>query len=222
MTRNAKISLAVVGVFAVVVAALLFANPAQDQASRKGVGVESSDARSSLLVRPDSHRLSSAPDGRVTFVEFLDFECEACRAAYPMIEQLRQDYAGRVTFVVRYFPLRAHFNAMRAAQAVEAAAQQGKFEQMYQRMYQTQSEWGEQQTPKDDVFRGFAADLGLDMAAYDATYNDPVTLERIRKDVADGQALSVQSTPTFFLNGTEIEPRNYADLTAAIDAALGS
>lgn len=222
MTRNVKISLAVVGVFAVVVAALLvFANPAQDRAARTGVGAESSDA-ASLLVRPDSHRLSSAPDGRVTFVEFLDFECEGCLAAYPSIERLRQDYAGKVTFVVRYFPLPSHFNGMRAAQAVEAAAQQGKFEQMYQRMFQTQSEWGEQQTPKDDVFRGFAADLGLDMAAYDAAYNDPATVERIRKDMADGQALGVQSTPTFFLNGTEIEPRNYADLTAAVDAALGS
>lgn len=50
----------------------------------------------------------------MTFVEFLDFECESCRAAYPANEQLRKDYEGRVTFVVRYFPIPSHFNAERA------------------------------------------------------------------------------------------------------------
>ena len=54
-------------------------------------------------MRPDSHKLDVSADGKATFVEFLDFECEACRAAFPVIEQLRKDYAGKVTFVVRYF-----------------------------------------------------------------------------------------------------------------------
>jgi protein-disulfide isomerase len=160
------------------------------------------------------------PDGRATFVEFLDFECEACGALYPQIEQLRKDYGDRVTFVVRYFPLPSHANAERAARAVESAAQQGKFEQMYQRMFETQREWGDQQSPKDDVFRGFAADLGLDLAAFDAAYKVPATLERVRADVADGQALGVQSTPTFFLNGNRLKPKSYQDLTNSLDAAL--
>src|ERR1700754_1769165 len=72
-----------------------------------------------VLVRPDSHRLSTATDGKVTFVEFLDFECEACRAAFPAVEQLRQEYQGRVTFVLRYFPIPSHSNAENAALAVE-------------------------------------------------------------------------------------------------------
>jgi protein-disulfide isomerase len=103
---------------------------------------------------------------------------------------------------------------------VEAAAQQGKFEHMYKRMYATQTQWGEQQVPADAVFRGFAKDLGLDMTAWDAAYNDPATLNRINKDVADGQALGVQGTPTFFLNGKKLEPSSYDDFKAAIDAAL--
>ncbi|GAA3511063.1 hypothetical protein GCM10022262_39050 [Georgenia daeguensis] len=94
------------------------------------------------VVRESSHRLSTASDGRATLVEFLDFECEACGAAYPFVEQLREDYAGRVTFVARYFPLPGHANAENAALAVEAAAQQGQFEAMYQRMYETQPEPG--------------------------------------------------------------------------------
>ena len=143
-----------------------------------------------------------------------------CRAAYPAIEQLREDYAGRVTFVARYFPMPGHFNAERAARAVEAAAQQGKFEDMYHRMYETQEQWGEQQVPLDDLFRSFAKDLGLDMAAYDTAYADPATLTRIRKDQDDGLALGVQGTPTFFVDGERLEPLTYDDLTAALDDAL--
>lgn len=77
--------------------------------------------------------------------------------------------------MLRYFPLRSHVNAERAARAVEAAAQQGELEAMYRKMYDTQAQWGERQIAADDVFRGFAEQLGLGMAAFDATYNDPAT-----------------------------------------------
>lgn len=172
------------------------------------------------LVRDNSRRLNTVPDSDVTFVEFLDFECEACRAAFPMVEQLRSEYGDRVNFVIRYFPIQSHFNAQRAARAVEAAAQQGKFEPMYKKMYETQSQWGEQRTPADSVFRGLATELGLDMPAFDAAYDDPATLDRINLDVADGEALGVQGTPTFFLDGNRAEFKSYEDLSAAVQQAL--
>ncbi|QCB51311.1 thioredoxin [Rhodococcus sp. PAMC28707] len=219
MSRTLKISLSLVVVFA---AALTFLLVLDRPRSPDEVATEQATADpASIAVRENSHRLNSVPDGRVTFVEFLDFECEACRSVYPAIEQLREDYGDRVTFVVRYFPIASHFNAERAARAVEAAAQQGRFEAMYQRMYETQAQWGEQQTPQDDLFRSFAVDQGLDMSAFDAAYTDPATLERIQTDVADGMALGVQGTPTFFLNGTKIEPTTYGDLADALDVALG-
>ena len=106
--------------------------------------------------------------------------------------------------------------------AVEAAAQQGHLEAMYRKMYDTQAQWGEQRTPADEVFRGFAAELGLDLAAFDTAYADPATVERIQLDVADGRALGVQGTPTFFLNDTRIQPHSYQDLTKALDDALAA
>ena len=172
------------------------------------------------LVRENSRRLTNVPNSDVTFVEFLDFECEACRAAFPMVEQLRAEYGDRVNFVIRYFPIQSHFNAERAARAVEAAAQQDKFEPMYKKMYETQSEWGEQQTPADSRFRGFAAELGLDMAAFDAAYNDPATLDRVNVDVADGKALGVKGTPTFFINEAEVQAGSYDDLKTALNDVL--
>ncbi|MEV6324967.1 thioredoxin domain-containing protein [Nocardia sp. NPDC051787] len=215
MTRNLKISLALVVVFVIgVAAALLIARADRDDAAATDKGAIAG------VIRPDSHRLSNVPDGKVTFVEFLDFECEACGAFFPLVEQLRGTYGDRVSFVVRYFPLPSHYNSERAARAVEAAAQQGRFEQMYQKMYQTQAEWGEQRVPKDDVFRGYAVELGLDLARYDTDYNAQATVERVRADVADGRALGVQGTPTFFLNGKRLSPRSYDELTRAFDDAL--
>ncbi|REE77015.1 protein-disulfide isomerase [Rhodococcus wratislaviensis] len=216
MTRNVTFSLALIVVFVLGLSAVVLANRSDADSRPTAGGAEAA----AVAARPDSRRLASAPDGRVTFVEFLDFECEACRAVYPAIEQLRREYGDRVGFVVRYFPLPSHFNAERAARAVEAAAQQGRFEQMYQRMYETQAEWGEQRAPKDEVFRGFAVDLGLDMAAFDAAYTAPATLDRINADVADGHALGVQGTPTFFVDGVRLEPAGYQDLKDALDAAL--
>lgn len=216
-SRNLRLSLIAVALFAVAVAAVI-------AVSRYNSGTASDAASApvatSATVRPDSHRLSVAPGSTVTFVEFLDFECEGCRAWYPDVEELRKVYTGRVEFVMRYFPLRGHFNAERAARAVEAAAQQGRLEPMYNLMYQTQPEWGEQQVPMDDRFRGYAQRMGLDMARFDAAYNDPRTLDRIKVDVQDGQDLRVKSTPTFFVNGKKLDPESYDDLTRAIDDAL--
>lgn len=181
---------------------------------------QDASAEPGQVVRDNSHRLNSVPGSDVTFVEFLDFECEGCRAVYPEIERLRGEYGDRVNFVIRYFPLPGHFNAQRAARAVEAAAQQGHLEPMYQKMYDTQAQWGEQRTPADAVFRGFAQELGLDMTAFDAVYNAPATTARIQQDIDDGTALGVQGTPTFFLNDTRIRPRSYDDLARALDNAL--
>ncbi|GGT46156.1 hypothetical protein GCM10010176_106620 [Nonomuraea spiralis] len=214
--KNLAVSLTVIGVFVVLLAAGFVVNRLSDPEPAAVAAGESQ------YVRADSHKLSVAPDGKVTLVEFLDFECEACRAAFPVVEDLRKQYAGKVTFVARYFPLPGHFNAERAARAVEASARQGKFEAMYQRMYETQTQWGEKQVPADDAFRGLAKSLGLDMTAWEKAYNAPETLERINKDVTDGKALGMTGTPTFFLNGRRLQPESEADFKAAINAALAS
>lgn len=218
-TRILLTTLAIV-VAAIATVVLVLVRPSDSGGTQAPVAGEGASAAFGQVVRDNSHRLNSAPGSEVTFVEFLDFECEGCRAVYPEIERLRGEYGDRVNFVIRYFPLPGHFNAQRAARAVEAAAQQGRLEAMYQKMYDTQAQWGEQQTPADAVFREFAQELGLDMAAFDGAYNNPATMARIQQDIDDGIALGVQGTPTFFLNDTRIRPRSYDDLTQALDDAL--
>jgi protein-disulfide isomerase len=171
------------------------------------------------LVRENSRVLSQAPDERAVLVEFLDYECEACAGAYPFIEDLRTEYADTLTVVHRYFPLPGHPNSMTAAIAVEAAAQQGAYEPMYQKLFETQTQWSHHQQDQSAVFRGYAEQLGLDMAAYDAAVADPATQARIELDVADGQALGVAGTPSFYLDGQPLAPSTLEEFAAAVDAA---
>jgi protein-disulfide isomerase len=214
LTQNTKVTFAVVFLF--VLGGLIFVN------TRDSGGPVSSDAAENpKTVRADSHMLTTAEDDKVNLVEFLDFECEACRAQFPTMERIREEYEGRINFVVRYFPLSGHVNAENAARAVEAASKQGAFEEMYVKMYETQSEWGESQDSKEDLFVEFARELGLDDAQFVADVNDPKTAERIAKDQQDGVGLGVQGTPTIFLNDEELPSMPpYELLKERIDALL--
>ncbi len=231
MSRNVKISAALIGVFLAVVAVIAVAaggdgdeQPASPTAPPPTATTPADDAPTNApqVVADDPRRLGQPGTSGVTFTEFLDFECEACAAAYPSIEELRRQYAGRVTFNIRYFPIESHQNARNAALAVEAAAQQGKLEEMYQRMYETQASWGEQQSSKAALFRDFAKDLKLNMREYDAAVADPETAARVERDAQAGQQLGVQGTPSFFINEEKIEPQSFDDLRAQIDAAIAA
>lgn len=213
-TRTGRTLLTVAAIVTIAVVAVVLLVTRPDTSSQAVV-----NTGPAALVRDDSHRLDESADAPVQVVEFLDFECEGCRAVYPIVEQLRAEYGDRVEFVVRYFPMAGHFNAERAARAVEAAAQQGQLKPMYHKMFETQSQWGEQRIPADGVFRAFAEELGLDLPAFDAAYTDPATLQRIRLDQQDGRALGVQGTPTFFVNGEQIRLRSADDLREAIESA---
>ncbi len=139
-------------------------------------------ASAAQVVRADSHRLSTAADDRMTIVEFLDFECEACLAAYPGVERLRAEYGDRITYVVRYFPIASHPNAYTAAHAAEAAARQGRFEEMYVKLFDNQNVWGHQAESQAAVFEGYATELGLDLAKFRADVASADVADRVESD----------------------------------------
>ena len=227
MSRNVKISSILVAAFVALVAIVaLTASGGETEATTSTEATSSGEAPTApgapdaAVVASDPRRLGAPGTSGVTFTEFLDFECEACGAAFPAVEQLRRDYAGQVTFNVRYFPIDSHRNARNAAIAVEAAAQQGALEEMYKRMFETQTSWAEQGSSKAAVFRGYAEDLGLDMEEYDAAVQDPQTEARVERDVDAGVELGVQGTPTFFIDEQMIEPKSVEDIRQELDAAL--
>lgn len=218
MNTNTKVALGFTGFVILVILAFIAIAIIQAQSRPEPVA----DPQTGLpqTVREDSHRLTDPESSTVTFVEFLDFECEACGAAYPYVEQLRAEFGDRVTFVMRYFPLPSHMNSNNAAVAAEAAARQGQLEAMYQKLFESQAEWGEKQDSQAALFRTYADELGLDMVQYDADVADPSTLERVKSDFDDGLALGVASTPTMFVNDVLVELTSFEDIRGAIEDAL--
>lgn len=216
MSSQAKRSIAIIGAFVLVLLGVLSLGAIADDDPKPAPAATGE----TQLVRADSHVLGEEGDSDVTFVEFLDFECEACRAFYPAVEQLRADFPDDLTLAIRYFPIPSHANAQNAALAVEAAARQGQLEGMYQRMYDTQAEWGEKPDSQASVFRGFAEDLGLDLQQYDADVADPEVAARVQRDFDDGRALGVQGTPTFFLDGQRLEASDPNELYQLVQEAL--
>lgn len=214
MSRSTKFTLALIAAAALVLAGfVIFLNPdEQESAPAEGTG-----SASAQLVREDSPTLSEGSSD-VVFVEYLDFECEACLSLYPAVEEIRAEYGDRVTFVVRYLPL--HGNSVEAAKAAEAAGAQGEFEAMYKALFENAEEWSHQETSQREAFFGYAEELGLDMERFEQVYDDPATLARIEQSAADAEALGVTSTPTFFVDGERLEPTRVEDLTDPLDAAL--
>ena len=132
----------------------------------------------------------------VTLVEYGDFECPNCRQAAPAIKLLLHRFAGRLRFVYRHFPLEdVHPHALLAAEAAEAAGEQGKFWLMHDLLFENQAHL------KATQLRTYAERLELDLERYTAEMNDHMYLQRVREHIDGGHRSGVSATPTFFANG---------------------
>lgn len=185
----------------------------QQQAAPPAAGEEQ-------LVRADSHRLTTPAVEKAQLVEFLDFECPSCGSIHPVVEELKAEFGDRIAFVHRHFPLSMHPNSGQAALAAEAAGQQGQYQQMANRLFETQPQWAGSQQSQAPLFRTYAEELGLDLARYDAAVADQQTEERVLADIADGKALGVSGTPTFFLNGEKLVLSTKADFRQKLADAV--
>jgi protein-disulfide isomerase len=129
-------------------------------------------------------------------VMYGDFQCPYCTAAYPIVRRIRDQMAGRLLFAFRHFPLREiHADAERAAEAAEAAAAQGAFWQMHDRMYESAGALS-----RDDLI-GYASELGLDSDRVASELDSEVHRPRVQRDVDSGLASGVTGTPGFFVGG---------------------
>lgn len=169
------------------------------------------------LIRPYSvtQGPASAP---VTMVEFFDPECESCRAMYPIVKQVMAEFDGQVRLVIRYMPL--HRNSAYAASLLEAARAQNKYWEYLDIVMARQPEWASHTAPRPDLLMAYAPSAGLNMEQLRIATTDPEITSRIRQDEADGRALGVNGTPTFFINGKMLPQLGYAPLRAAIEAEL--
>ncbi|MCC6934245.1 MAG: thioredoxin domain-containing protein [Candidatus Yanofskybacteria bacterium] len=166
-------------------------------------------------------------DAPVTLVEYSDFQCPACGAFAPVVEQLLKDpeLVGKVRFVYRNFPLSSiHKNADLAAQAGQAAAAQGKFWEMHDLLFENQTKWsGLSSSGARDAFIGFARTIGLNVDAFTKALADSAVAARVKADFDGGLQSGVNSTPTFFVNGTKMpHPQSLAQFKQYLTSALNA
>ncbi len=184
--------------------------------------VELSEESKELLALAEDDYMKGSADAPVTLIEYLDFECEACGAYFPVVQQLAKEYPNELKIVTRYFPLPGHRNSMTAALAVEAAARQNKYWEMHDLLFTEQKNWGEKPVPTPEIFEAYAEQLGLDMEQFKADVASPETKARVQRDFDSGEKLGNSGTPTFYLNGKKIQnPNGLEAFKALVDAELG-
>jgi protein-disulfide isomerase len=180
------------------------------------VSSEAESAALSILNRSDIS-FEGPKDAKVTLIEFADFQCPACRQAYPEVQKVLKKYEGKIRFAYREFPLPIHEYAKGAAVAAVCADHQGKLYPYADVMFT-----GDAKLTRDDLVHD-AADLRLDMNVFMSCLEATSTREAVARDVTDGDTLGVTQTPTFFVNGVMIDGLPNADqLGTIIDQALAS
>jgi len=173
---------------------------------------------STTLTQPvsaDDHAEGPA-DAPLTLVEYGDYQCPYCGAAYPVVKHLQKTLGKKLRLVFRNFPLtQAHPYALIAAKAAEAAALQGKFWEMHDLLF-------EQQTLlKPEIIPTWAQRIGLNIEQFGNDMKQAVVEKRIQEDRRSGIRSGVNGTPTFFINGTRYDgPHDYRSLLAALESEL--
>lgn len=174
-------------------------------------------AENTELVRPHSPILGN-PNAPVTIVEFFDPSCEACRAFYPIVKGLLDEYGDKVRLVLRYTTL--HPGSDEAVRILETARLQNVFEPVLTAIMERQPEWAMHEGPNLDVAWQIAESAGLDVAKAKIDRMQPGIVSVLNVDAADVRTVGIQQTPTFFVNGKPLTDFGPKGLKALIQAEI--
>lgn len=166
-------------------------------------------------ISADDDPSQGAVNAPVTVVMFSDFQCPACSAAHPVLKKIIAEYAGKIRFVERDFPLtQIHENAFRAALAANAANAQGRFFEYIELLYNNQN------SLDAASLKEFASKIGLDRKRFDTDLDGEKYAAEVRKDIEDGKRYGITGTPTIFVNGVKVRQLSAKAFRDAIEKAL--
>lgn len=161
-------------------------------------------------------------DAKVTIVEYGDFQCPACASAEPAVREMIKNNSDKVQFIFRHFPLPMHANASLAARAAEAAGKQNQFWAMHDLLYDQQRAWSDADDPTN-TFVGYAKELNLDEEKFKQDLASDEVKDAVSRDMKSGDSLSVNQTPTFFINNQKVSgAQSLSEWQKLIDAALAN
>ena len=218
--RYVTFVLIIIGLLAGTAAGLWLSKRGETTQASETLGPPKNLSRASPGAQP-AH-VKETNESAVTIEEFADFQCPPCARLHGEIKKLEKDYGAKLRIIFRHFPLTdIHEQAVDAALASEAAAQQGKFWEMYDLLYERQNEWSEQANARQ-IFVGYANSIGLNTEKFTRDINDPKLKERVQADKQRGESIDIEGTPTLFINGKEIqgEAMTPGGIRAVINAAI--
>jgi len=176
--------------------------------------------------QPTNHVEGKGQSG-VTLIEYGDYECPFCGQYYPTVKQVEQQYDNLIHFQFRNFPLTSlHPNAFAGARAAEAAALQNKFWQMHDTLYDNQdpngkSGWVASSDPLNDYFVSFAKQIGLNVEKFKTDFASDKVNAIVNADLSAANKLGLTGTPTFFLDGKQVQINNtVADFQKVLNAEI--
>ena len=158
-------------------------------------------------VDPSRDHIQADTKAVLTLVEYGDYQCPFCGAAYPEVKKVQKELGTKLRFVFRNFPLtNVHEFAETAAETAEAASAQGKFWEMHDFLYEHQRTLGDK-----SVALGYAKKIGLDTQKFEREIAQHVYQKRIKDDFMGGVRSGVNGTPTFYVNGVRHDGPAEAD-----------
>ena len=171
--------------------------------------------RLTLRVSESRDHIAGPEKARVTLVEYGDYQCPFCGQAYPIVKKIQQKFSKDLRFAFRNFPITdLHPQAEFGAELAEAAAEQGKFWEMHDYLYEHQRYLGQ-----EDFFLQYATKLGLEREKIKNGIEKHAYFARIREDFMSGVRSGVNGTPTFFLNDRR-HNGDFESLSDAINSVL--
>jgi protein-disulfide isomerase len=154
-------------------------------------------------------------NAKVTLVEFSDFECPFCAKAAAEVRNVLNAYPNDVRLIYKQFPLPMHPHAQTAALASLAADEQGKFWDLYYKMFANY-----RQLSQENILK-WAAELGVNVDKFKADMQSGKNQATVKKDLEDGELAGVSGTPTFFVNGKRYNgPVDLASLKPILDQEI--
>jgi protein-disulfide isomerase len=169
--------------------------------------------------------IKGSPEATVQLVEYSDFQCPACAAFQPVINDVLETFGDQMSFEYKHFPLTAiHPVAEPAARAAEAAGQQGKFFEFHDKLFENQETWSRSPNPTA-FFMRYAEEVGIDVNQFRRQLRSSILRDEVRADATEARSLELTGTPTFFLNGQRMQIETYQDffdqIARAIDPTYG-
>ncbi len=176
---------------------------------------------SEALSRDHSVKIGN-PQAKVTIVEFLDPACGTCRQFHPLLKKLLEKHGDKVNLVIRYAPL--HHGSEQMVAILEAAKMQGQFWPVLEMMFATQSQWAINHQANPKIFWNILSRMHktLDFTKLQKDMSKPAVLKAIQQDIADGQLLGANKTPTFFVNGKPLPRFGYTQLQNLVTAEINA